>query len=300
VTAVAEGSPALRAVAAAVEKGECILFLGAAVHCGPPDSSPFTYPPEERPPLGSAFSKSLVEKLEKYRELAKESETNLQRVSLFYEVEKSRNDLVTEIDGAVQRGKRPSPVVRALAQLDFPLVVTTNYDRLFERALTLAEKDPIVAVYSRDQMPTRDYPGTMPTPDRPFVFKIHGDVGDPASIVVTEEDYIHFVLRMQDDKPYNPVPQTFHYLFQKWTTLFVGYSLLDYNLRLLFKTLRWKIDKAYIPDTYSVDLYPDPLIVDVWHNQEKYVKFVVEDVWKFVPDLYRLVKKEEMPDYRGG
>ena len=36
-----------------------------------------------------------------------------------------------------------------------------------------------------------------------------------------------------------------------WTTLFVGYSLLDYNLRLLFKTLRWKIDSANLERVLS-------------------------------------------------
>jgi hypothetical protein len=89
---------------------------------------------------------------------------------------------------------------------------------------------------------------------------------------------------------------TFRFFFMKLKTLFVGYSLVDYNLRLLFKTLRWQLDKAQIPDTYSVDLYPDPLILDVWQEQRRYVKFLAEDVWNFVPDLYRAVMGKEMPD----
>ena len=76
----------------------------------------------------------------------------------------------------------------------------------------------------------------------------------------------------------------------------VGYSLLDYNLRLLFKTLRWKIDSASVPDMYSVDYHPDPLIFDVWHNQRRYVKFIAQDVWAFVPRLYeRVLGKEFQP-----
>ena len=117
--------------------------------------------------------------------------------------------------------------------------------------------------------------------------------------MITDEDYIQFVLRMSSKDPYDPVPLTFKYYFKVWTTVFVGYSLLDYNLRLLFKTLRWKIDNANIPDVYSIDLKPDPLIFDVWHNQRRYVKFIAEDVWAFVPSLYRLVRNEEMPHYRG-
>ena len=45
---------------------------------------------------------------------------------------------------------------------------------------------------------------------------------------------------------------------------------------------------------YSVDYHPDPLIFDVWHNQRRYVKFIAQDVWSFVPSLYELVRGEEL------
>ena len=77
------------------------------------------------------------------------------------------------------------------------------------------------------------------------------------------------------------------------TTLFIGYSLMDYNLRLLFKTLRWKLDAANVPDMYSVDYRPDALIMDVWQGQRRYVKFIAQDVWSFVPALHELVLGEE-------
>jgi hypothetical protein len=113
--------------------------------------------------------------------------------------------------------------------------------------------------------------------------------------VVTDEDYIDFILRMGQGDVYYPVPLTFLFYFKKWITLFIGYSLQDYNLRLLFKTMRWRVDRANIPDSYSVDINPDPLILDVWHNQRRYVKFIVEDVWSFVPNLYELVLGKPMP-----
>jgi len=286
-------------VAHAVSEGQCILFLGAGVHVPPPEGSAYSYPEEQRPPLGSALSEDLAKKCDLGERFPKESARALPRVSLFYETAKSRKGLVDEITSAVQVGKKPSPIVRALAELPFPLVITTNYDQLFERALSDAAKGPQVTVYSPDSgHATDDYHGAAPSPERPFVLKIHGDIGTPESIVVTDEDYIQFVLRMSDKEPYNPVPMTAQFFLMKWTTLFVGYSLVDYNLRLLFKTLRWRIDKANIPDAYSVDLYPDPLILDVWQNQNRYVKFLAEDVWAFVPELYRSVMGKEMPDFR--
>jgi SIR2-like domain len=287
-------------IARAVEREECILFLGAGVHCPPPEESGYVYPEEERPPLGSALSNLLATSCDLAGRYPNESTTQLARVSLFFETAKSRKDLVDEIKAAVQVGKRPSPAVRGLAELPFPLVITTNFDQLFERALSDAGKDAELSIYSPDSgVETRDYPGATPSVTRPFVLKLHGDVGHAESLVVTDEDYIQFVLRMGDKEPYHPIPMTFRFFFMKWTTLFVGYSLVDYNLRLLFKTLRWRIDRANVPDTYSVDLYPDPLILDVWQNQRRYVKFLAEDVWTFVPDLYRKVLGKEMPDHRG-
>jgi len=192
----------------------------------------------------------------------------------------------------VQVDKRPSPMLRALAELDFPLVITTNYDQLFENALAAAGKQPRVAVYTPNLEATADY--RDPTPQSPVIFKIHGDIARPETLVITDEDYIQFVLRMSNKDPYDPVPLTLKFYLTGWSTLFVGYSLLDYNLRLLFKTLRWKIDSANVPDMYSVDFQPDPLILDVWQSQRRYVKFIAQDVWSFVPGLYERVRGEEL------
>jgi SIR2-like domain len=299
VTSVEVDGTAMADVAGAIERGQCLLFLGAGVHSPPPEDSAYTYLEEERPPLGSALSERLAEKCNLAQLYPKENPKNLQRTSLFFETIKGRKQLVDELKAAVQTGRKPSPILHALAELGFPLVATTNYDQLLQRALVEARKEPRVTVYSPDPTErTVDYLDT-PMPEKPWVFKLHGDVDQPESIVITDEDYIQFVLRMTAQEAYFPVPMTFMYHLQRWTTLFVGYSLVDYNLRLLFKTLRWRTDKAHLPDTFSVDHYPDPLIFDVWHNQRRYLKFIIQDVWTFVPALYEMVLGKEMPDYRG-
>jgi hypothetical protein len=284
---------AITSIANKVRDGECILFLGAGVHCPPPVGSPYIYPDVERPPLGGAFSQILAAKSGFPKELPRDSPTNLQRVSMHYENRRTRNQLVDEIREAVDVGKKPSPALRALAKLNFPLVITTNYDQLFETALQEAGKKPQVGIYDpMGATPTTDFQKF--SSERPFVFKIHGDISRPESIVITDEDYIQFVLRMSDKEAFHPIPETFRYNFKRWWTLFVGYSLLDYNLRLLFKTLRWKIDKAGFPDAYSIDLFPDPLILDEYQLKQRYVKFIAQDVWTVVPMLYEDVTGQSM------
>jgi hypothetical protein len=280
-------SLALGLLADAVGAQECILFLGAGVHAPPPAGSTFVYPFERRPPTSTAFSRTLADECGLAELLPREDPGNLQRVALAYESAFSRAQLVDVVRDAVQVGREPSPMLRALAELDFPVVITTNYDQLFEKALRDAGKEPRVAIYTPRLEETVDY--RKPTAQSPIVFKIHGDISRPETIVITDEDYIDFVLRMSNKEPYDPLPRRLKVYLTDWTTLFVGYSLLDYNLRLLFKTLRWKIDSANVPDMYSVDFEPDPLIMDVWQSQRRYVKFIAQDVWAFTPRLYELV-----------
>jgi len=290
-----ESSTIVTQIAETIQKEQCILFVGAGVHAPPGEASPYVYPPEHRPPLGAALSRSLAATCRLAERFPDEDPDNLQRVSLFFEIDRSRRQLVDAIREAVHTGKRPSPVLRALADLPFPRVITTNYDQLFENALRQAGKDPRVSVYTPKLEATRDFPN--PIPNSPVVFKIHGDVDQEETLVVTDEDYIRFLLRMSNKEPYDPVPLKLKADLTEWTTLFIGYSLLDYNLRLLFQALRWGVDPAYRPDMYSVDYSPDPLILYAWNSTERSVKFVVQDVWAFVPALYEAVLGKAMPDY---
>ena len=288
----ADVSRTLEVVADAVRRQRCILFLGAGVHAPPPAGSPFDYPPGRRPPIGSQLSRELAVACDFAGRFPGEDPGNLQRVSLAYEIDRSRSRLVQAIAEQIDVGREPSPMLRALARLDFPLVITTNYDGLFERALRDAGKAPRVSVYKPEDVPTDEFDDESAR--SPIVYKLHGDIAYRESLVVTDEDYIQFVLRMTDKEPYDPIPLSLKHFLKRWTTLFIGYSLLDYNLRLLFKTLRWRVDPAKIPDAYSVDKQPDALILDVWESRRRYVKFIATDVWAFVPALYELVRGEEL------
>jgi hypothetical protein len=288
----AVGGRSLELVAELVRSQQCILFLGAGVHAPPPEGSPFRYPPEQRPLFGAALGRELATEFDFAERLPGEDPGNLQRVALAYEITSSRTRLVEAITSAVDLGRAPSPMLYALARLDFPLVITTNYDQLFERALRDVGKQPRVAVYQPHSEPTTDFDNE--TAQSPIICKLHGDISRRESLVVTDEDYIQFVLRMSDREPYNPIPRSLTFFLKRWATLFVGYSLRDYNMRLLFKTLRWRVDQAKVPDAYVVEPYPDPLILDVWQSQRRYVRFLPADLWSFVPKLYEVVRGDEL------
>lgn len=280
-----------------VKKGECILFLGAGVHAPPPEDSLYTHPAEKRPLLGGDLAEALAEECSFKEQFPEESLQDLQRVSLCFETTKGleRKGLVDSLVSHLGLGKKPSPALKMLAKLPFKIIVTTNYDQLLETALREFGKDPAIIVYNPESdKPTPDMTED-PTEDHPLIFKMHGDLKQRASIVITDEDYITFVQRMMEKEAMHPVPQTVRFRMKRWPTLFVGYSLRDYNFRLLFRTLRWRIDKAEIPTSFAVDENPDPLILKVWQDERKFVTFVTQDLWTFVPSLYKEIQGKEYP-----
>lgn len=282
---------ALKKLVDRIKAGQCILFLGAGVHAAPPAGSSFEYPENERLPLGGSLSELLAQDCDFHSHFPGESMRDLQRVSLCYETTLGlgRNSLVDVLLTQLRKGRKPSPALQLLAKLPFTIIVTTNYDQLLESALRAGGKQPDIVVYNPDgKEPTPDVRDD-PSAERPLVFKMHGDLDKGSSIVITDEDYIIFVQRMSDKDTLHPVPLSVRFRMKGWPTLFLGYSLRDYNLRLLFRTLRWRIDQADIPPAFSVDQNPDLLVMRVWQDKLEFVTFVVQDLWSFVPWLHKEV-----------
>jgi len=290
----------VRNIAEKVEERKCILFLGSAIHAPAPVGSKYDYPPDKCPPIGGQLADLLATDCN----YPDSDRWNLQRVSWYYEYQTGfRSELVNRVNEAVHENREPSPILRGLARLGFSIVITTNYDQLYEKAL--GQVQPAASggaqgpgfnkcIYSpKNTVRTVDC-AAEPSVDRPYLLKVHGDLDHPDSIVITDEDYIQFVLRMGDKHPYHPVGKNVLTHLINWPTLFIGYRLSDYNLRLLFKTLRWKMDRASIPASYAVDRKPDVLIRASMENQQ-IVSFIEKDLWEFVPDLYKAVTGGEMP-----
>jgi len=291
----------------AVKNGKCILFLGAGVHAPPPEKSADATA-SGQPPLSAGLSQQLADECiadleawepnedlrKKKREYLVNCRGVLQRTSWYYQSfpPHSRRDLVDKIKEVIGQNNQPSALVRALAEIDFRLVITTNYDQLFEAALRHFNKVPAIRIYDpKGREPTKDFRGD-PDPTQPWFFKIHGCISEPDSLVITDEDYIHWVMRLGDSEDFHPAPQNIRSKFKEWATLFVGYSLLDLNLRLLFRTLRRRLDPVDWPPTFSLDPWPDLLIARTYGEL---VLFIEQDSWKFVPELYRSLLEREMP-----
>jgi len=153
-----------------------------------------------------------------------------------------------------------------LADLNLPIYITTNYDNFMVNALRNRKKAPEREFCRWNRLDeVLDIKSVLdssssykPTPDTPLVYHLHGHIEIPQSIVLTESDYLDFLIRLQhhDDDPLLP-PEIISALTAN-PLLFLGYSLSDWNFRVLFRGLLSSLSNlGYF--TVAVQLPPDDL-----------------------------------------
>lgn len=132
-----------------------------------------------------------------------------------------------------------------LADLHLPVYVTTNYDDCMFEALADRGRSPQRAIcpwYTNDPAEVeeakslfRESAGYNPDSSRPIVYHLHGHYGTPESLVLTEDDYIDFLVRVSSDPEL--LPPVIRKALRSRMLLFVGYRLADWTFRVIFKGL---------------------------------------------------------------
>jgi hypothetical protein len=110
----------------------------------------------------------------------------------------------------------------ALVEMKLPLIYTTNYDRIIERAFELRDT-PCHTIANIDDI------ATAPA-DATHIVKFHGTFSDDASLVLTESSYFD---RLEFE---SAIDIKLRADILGKSLLFVGYSLSDVNIRyMLYK-----------------------------------------------------------------
>jgi hypothetical protein len=149
-----------------------------------------------------------------------------------------------------------------LAQLPIPVYITTNYDDLMSHALTLQGKRPQAEMCRWNQYMLRWHKSLfsrgsryMPSAAEPLVFHLHGHQDKVESLVLTEDDYLDFLISMskqQDDLLPSPILEA----ITGTSLLFIGYRLADLNFRVLFRGLVNSMEGALRRISVAVQLPP--------------------------------------------
>jgi hypothetical protein len=177
-----------------------------------------------------------------------------------------------------------------LAKLPLPTYVTTNYDNFMFRALLANGKQPnrILCQWNAYCDHKEEYilkPEFEPSPSHPLVFHLHGVTEVPESLVLTEDDYVDFLVNVSRDQN-TLIPPQIQLAITGSSLLFIGYSLRDWNFRVVFRGLVSQMPKSLRRDSVAVQLpkgdeyqeeylnkyFADMNIKVFWGNSDDFLK----------------------------
>lgn len=150
------------------------------------------------------------------------------------------NDLLEAVGARLRTidSKEPHTL---LAQLPFPLYVSTNSDNLLATALhELGRKAEVVLCpwneYAREAPSIYEKePDFRPTPQRPLIYHLFGQIREPNSVVLTEDDYFKYLMSFVREKIL--VPPLVRRALTDQSLLFLGFQIDDWNFRVLFHSI---------------------------------------------------------------
>lgn len=213
-----------------IREGKCTPFLGAGACYG-------------TLPLGGDIAREWAAK-ENY---PLSDSSDLVRVSQFlaikYDPMYPKEQIVERFRGAGPPDfNHPCEPHGVLADLPLPVYLTTNYDDFMLQALRSRKKEPKQALcrwnnpLSKNQYPdfesARDF---TPSAANPIVFHLHGHRDIPESLVLTEDDYLDFLVSVSRDETL--LPPRIQRSLADASLMFIGYRLADWNFRTLFRGL---------------------------------------------------------------
>jgi hypothetical protein len=246
--------------------GDCIPFLGAGASAG-------------HLPLGDDVARRWAAE----HDYPFNDPWNLARVMQSVTMIKNGGDATTTkrdfirqeiISATLPEESASSPVHSVLARYPLPLYVTTNYDDLMYLALRRACRNPewdLCPWYAEEPEDWAHSPFSgddyWPSRERPLVFHLHGRFSEVRSLVLVEEDYLEFLVRLGQDRRHRGlsrddgsrvtmIPDPVRTMLRTQPLLFIGYSLRDWTFQVLFRTLTARLASSQRRINVSIQVEP--------------------------------------------
>jgi hypothetical protein len=297
--------------------GRVVPFLGAGVNlCGRPQGVAWTCEQTVHLPSGSELARHLANEFS----YPPEEPQDLARVSEFVALKLGSGPLYSELHQLFDADYPPTALHRFLASVPavlrekgyppcYPVIVTTNYDDVMERAFREAGQPFDTVAYVADgehrgkfmhwppEGTSQEELGSMtaagrgrflpwpaegklilvetpneyrglPLEQRPVILKIHGAVdrviahGEGDSYVITEDHYIDYLTRTDVS---NLMPVTLLARMRRSHFLFLGYSLSDWNLRVILHRI-WG-ERKLSWQSWAIRRHPAPIEEQFWDRR---------------------------------
>jgi hypothetical protein len=235
-----------------IKAGTCTPFLGAAVNSG-------------MLPLGGSIANEWADE----HAYPLESRSDLPRVAQYlaikFDATRPKELILSKLDKATKALdlNDDSEPLNVLAKLPFPVYITTNYDNLLFSAIEHHGREshrmPVMEIckWNRSQsvkaMVFRRGSRFTASSQTPVIYHLHGHKSVLDSLVLTEDDYLDFLVNMSRDIG-TFLPPRIQEAITGASVLFIGYSLADINFRVLFRGLLGNLEAALKKMSVAVQL----------------------------------------------
>lgn len=128
-----------------------------------------------------------------------------------------------------------------LARLPFAVYIITDPTDFLTQALRAVGKAPQVELCRWNTHVARlpslydEDPTYRPTLERPLVYQLFGNIQQPRSLVLTEDDYFNYLIGVTRNK--DLIPRVVRAILADSTLLFIGFHLDDLDFRVLFHSI---------------------------------------------------------------
>lgn len=184
----------------------------------------------------------------------------------------SFSDLAAELDYPRFPPDKDDPL-RCLARMNLPLFLTTSYYDFLERAMEAEGYHPRTQVCFWSGEPAsveaehRTQHALELDRDNPVVFHLFGLERYPSTIVLSEGDYLDYLMRLtRDTNTQNPIlPLYLTDALASAKLILMGYRLQDWDFRSLYRLIG---ESRLRPSSLLVQVDPKQLARDVLKSEE--------------------------------
>jgi hypothetical protein len=166
----------------------------------------------------------------------------------------------------------PNEPYNILAKLPLPIYVTTNYDDYMEQALRKNQRDvkPDLCKWVKsveDTSPLAEQ-GFQPNVANPSVFHLYGYTQTQQSMVMSEDDYFQFLINVSKDQEL--IPKRIQQAITGTSLMLLGYSLEDWDFRILFHFLAGYLKNSTSKTHVAVQLSPSASTDDLKQRSQAF------------------------------
>jgi hypothetical protein len=274
-------------VVRAMAEGRVVPLLGAGVNlCDRPEGEPWQ--PGTYLPNGSELAAYLAGIFY----FPEAENRDLLRVSQYVVAKDGLGPLYDELRRLFDANYPVTPVheffaglpgrLRARGTPQYQVILTTNYDDALERAFDAVEEPYDVIWYIADREPRGKFwhrpPGAtepkvierpnsydgLAIDERTVILKIHGAVdrqnADRDSFVITEDHYIDYLTKTDIGQL---IPAELLVKLTRSRFLFLGYSMQDWNLRVILHRIWGQQPLSY--KSWAIQKDPNEIERELWH-----------------------------------